>query len=522
MTSQTVRPGEQMSMLTAARRRKERDELAAGHVVDLLVVGGGVTGVGIALDAATRGPDVALLGAHDFAFGPSRWSSKMVHGGLRYLASGKVGVAWESAVERACIAQHIAPHLVHPFAQLVPIWESTPTGQRIATRAGLTAGDALRRASRLPHTRLPAPSKISASRARELVPTMNADGLQGAYVSWDFKLEDDARLVVAIARTAAAYGAKLITRARATSVTPAGAVIQDEFDGGEFTINARQVINATGVWAGSLDPSITVTPSRGTHLVLPASLLGSPRASIAVPVPGHFGRFVFTIPQFDDVVYVGLTDVAAPGPIASVPTPDADEIDWILSILNPGLDNPIDKSDILGTFAGLRPLVAYPEHDGATADISRHHLVTGKAGEVITVTGGKLTTYRRMAQDAVDRISDAPCQTRRIALVGAGPAAPAVGVPARLQRRFGSEAGLVASLADSNPHLLEPISKDIHSPVLGVEVLWAQQAEAALTIDDVLERRTRISLVPADAQIARPMVVQLFEDVHAQPPVPVG
>lgn len=510
MQSRIVRPGESMSMLTAPRRQRERDQLAAGEVVDVLVIGGGVTGAGIALDAATRGLSVALVEAHDFAFGTSRWSSKMVHGGLRYLASGKVGVAWESAVERARIAQHIAPHLVHPFAQVVPIWDSTARSQRAATRAGLTAGDALRRASRLPRSRLPAPSRINAARARQLVPTLNDAGLEGAFVSWDFRLEDDARFVIAIARTAAAYGAKVLTQARAVSISSDGAQIADGLDGGEFTIHARQVINATGVWAGSLDPSITVTPSRGTHLVLPASLLGRPRASIAVPVPDHFGRFVFTVPQFDDVVYAGLTDVPAPGPIPDMPRPDGDEIDWILGVLNRGMDKPITKSDILGTFAGLRPLVADPDHGGETADISRHHLVTGSAGEVITVTGGKLTTYRRMAQDAVDRITDVECKTHRIALVGAGPALHAAGVPARLQRRFGSEAGLVASLADGNPSLLEPISPAIHSPVLGVEVLWAQQAELALNVDDFLERRTRISLVPTDEQVARPLIAKHF------------
>ncbi len=510
MPAQIVRPGDPMSMLSRTRRSRDRDLLADGHVVDVLVVGGGVTGAGIALDAATRGLDVALVEAHDFAFGTSRWSSKMVHGGLRYLATGKVGVAWESAVERACIATTIAPHLVHPFAQVLPIWDTTPTGQRLATRTGLAAADLLRRASRLPRSRLPAPSKIDANRTLELAPTINPVGLQGALVSWDFHLEDDARLVLSIARTAAAYGAKLITRAKAVTLAPDGAVISDELDGGEFTVTARQVINATGVWAGSLDPSINLAPSRGTHLVLPAALLGNPRASIAVPVPDHFGRFVFTIPQFDDVVYVGLTDVPAPGPIPDVPRPDDAEIDWILNVLNRSLATPIDRADILGTFAGLRPLVSNPEHEDETADISRHHLVTGKRGEVITVTGGKLTTYRRMAQDAVDLVTDTPCRTRQISLVGAGRVPEQPGVPARLRRRFGSEASLVAALAAGDAALLEPISPALHSPVLGVEVLWAQQAEGAIDIDDVLERRTRISLVPADAKIARPLVAELF------------
>ena len=510
MTAQTIRPADPLSLLTADRRQRDLDQLRGGQTVDVLVIGGGVTGVGVALDAATRGLDVALIEAHDFAFGTSRWSSKMVHGGLRYLASGKVGVAWESAVERATIARYIAPHLVHPFAQLVPIFNDTSRKELLATRAGLAAGDVLRRASRLPKSRLPGPSRIDSSRARDLVPGIASESLRGAFVSWDFKLEDDARFVVSIARTAAAYGAKLITRARATSVSPSGAVVTDALTGDEFTINARHVINATGVWAGSLDPEIELTPSRGTHLVVPAELLGNPRASLAVPVPGHFGRFVFTIPQFDDVVYIGLTDVPAPGPIPDVPKPDSDEVEWILGIINLGLDTAINRSDVLGTFSGLRPLVADPTGHDSTADISRHHLVTGGPGEVVTVTGGKLTAYRRMAQDAVDRISDVPCRTHRIALVGSGPAQSTSELPPRLVRRFGAEAAAVAALADGDPALLQPLSPAIHSPVLAVEVLWAQQAEGALDVEDVIERRTRISLVPDDARVVHNHITALM------------
>ena len=511
MKPRNLLPAEPLSMLSADRRRSERDQLANGHVVDVLVVGGGVTGVGVALDAVTRGLDVALIEAHDFGFGTSRWSSKMVHGGLRYLASGKVGVAWESAVERSLVAQYIAPHLVHPFAQLVPIFDSTPKFEVAATGAGVIAGDVLRRASRLPKSRLPGPKRVGAKRVRELVPTISDDGLRGAYVSWDFRLEDDARLVVSIARTAAAYGAKMLTRARAVSVEPDGAVVEDTLDGGQFEIRARHVINATGVWAGTLEPDINVTPSRGTHLVVPAAALGNPQASLAVPVPGHFGRFVFTIPQFDNVVYIGLTDVPAPGPIPDVPHPDGEEIDWILENINLGLGHTLTRDDIIGTFAGLRPLVSNPDSDDSTADISRHHLVTGGPGEVVTVTGGKLTTYRRMAQDTVDRISDAECKTKHVPLVGVGGVPPEGSLPQRLIRRFGAEAGAIAALADQDPGLLKPVSDDIHCPLLGVEVLWAQQAEGALDIEDVLERRTRISLVPADADAVRGAVQGIMD-----------
>jgi glycerol-3-phosphate dehydrogenase len=541
MTQLTIRPGDPLSMLNRGRRERDRNRLTAGASVDVLVIGGGVTGVGVALDAATRGLSVALVEAHDFAFGTSRWSSKMVHGGLRYLAKGDLGVAWESATERAVIGKTIAPYLVHPFAQLIPIFDTTESKNSVTARIGMHAGDVLRRASRLPSASLPRPTRISAVEALELVPALPHEGLVGADIGWDFQLEDDARFVVAIARTAAAYGASMLTATRAASIDAGGADVVDETDGLRYRINAQHVINATGVWAGTLDPSVELTPSRGTHVIVRSERLGNPSASLTIPVPGSFGRFIFAVPQFNGLVYIGLTDVAADGPLPDIPEPDDDEVDWILDIISLGLATPLTREDVVGTYSGLRPLAraprsdrqsteaATPDHDTTpdtesdknTADISRRHLITGGPGEVITITGGKLTTYRRMAQDVVDLISDRPCVTTFTPLVGVGPTPPDPNVPARLVRRFGSEAALVASLADEDAALLEPISNAVPTDVLGVEILWAQLAEGALSYDDIVSRRTRISLVPADERALRSTIESLVKEQISDLPLRV-
>ncbi|MEI6620535.1 MAG: glycerol-3-phosphate dehydrogenase/oxidase [Actinomycetes bacterium] len=514
MVNNYLRPGDPASLLTATRRRRDRDALAGGQVVDVLVVGGGVSGVGVALDAATRGLSVALIEADDFAFGTSRWSSKLVHGGLRYLAKGQVGIAWESAVERARIMTTIAPHLVRSLAGVLPVLEGMSGREQKTIIAGLRAGDMLRKATRMPRSVLPPPRRVGPQEALRMIPTLPADRLRGAYVGWDGQLEDDARLVVAIARTAAAYGALMLTKTAAIEISADGAVVEDRLDGGMFTIKARHVINATGVWAGTLDNRVRVMPSRGTHVVVRSHDLGHPTGSLTVPVPGHFARYVFAMPQPDDLVYIGLTDVSAPGPIPDVPTATEDEIDWILSIISLGLARPLERRQVVGTFAGLRPLVTFDGDDDnqESSDISRKHLVLGGPGEVVTLVGGKLTTYRRMAQDAVDRICDIDCRTQDLPLIGAGRIQASNAVPPRLVRRYGDEAPLIAALAEHNPSLLQPITPpgsghDVD--VRGVELLWGIEAEGALTQADLLERRTRISLVPADLELVAPVAAEI-------------
>ncbi len=518
-----ITPGDPTSLLNKERRNKDRDSLASGKPVDVLVVGGGVTGAGVALDAATRGLSVALVEAHDFAFGTSRWSSKLVHGGLRYLAGGHIAIAWESALERSILMRNVAPHLIRALPQMVPEVDTTPRKYRTLTRVGLHGADAMRKASKLPGSRLAKPRHISGPKAAGLAPSLPAERVEGAMLLQDGQLEDDARLVVAIARTAAAYGAKIVTHARVVDLDTGGAKVEDTLDGGTFNVNAKTVVNATGIWAAQNDSRIDLNPSRGSHLVLASKTLGNSKVGIALPVPDHFGRYVFTMPQPDGLTYVGITDVEAGTEIPDVPQASEDEIQWILDILSDNLSQSITRNQVLGTYAGLRPLVAAGEEPGdkSSADISREHLVLGQAGGVITVTGGKLTTYRKMAQDTVDKITDAPCITKDIPLVGAGGSPSIVAssspITSRLARRFGTEAALVEALGASDPSLLEPIVSPDQAehadlvPALRAEFAWAIKAEGAMTADDLVERRVRFNMVDGLTDLARPVAEEMLD-----------
>lgn len=483
--------------LTRARRGEELDGLAE-QTVDVLVIGGGVTGCGTALDAASRGLSVALVEQADLAHGTSRWSSKLIHGGLRYLATGDIQLALESARERAILMSVVAPHLVRPLPMVVALGHQVSPRDGLLVDTGHRVGDLLRRVARTPRGTLPAPRRISSAETTRLLPAVRRDGLRGGLLNWDGQLEDDARLVVALARTAASYGAKILTRTTALSAHGTSAVLRDELTGQTMTVRARAVVNATGVWAERLAPQTVLRPSKGVHLVLPAAVLAHPAAALTVPVPGERNRWVFALPHPDGLVYVGLTDDPLEGPVPDVPVAEEFEIDFLLTTLSLGLELPLDRADVVGTFAGVRPLLSGAE--GRTADLSRRHAVVRGDNGLITVLGGKLTTYRRMAQDVVDSLTDRPCRTPLLPLVGAfGPVAPA---PARLVRRYGSEAADVAALATGNPRLLEPVADGV--PVLGVELLWGVVAEGALTAHDLLERRTRLSLVDAWHEVSRP------------------
>jgi glycerol-3-phosphate dehydrogenase len=472
--------------LTRDRRARELDELPS-TTVDVLVVGGGVTGCGIALDAASRGLSVALVEKSDLAHGTSRWSSKLVHGGLRYLASGDVGLAFESARERDILLRHTAPHLVRPLPMVVPLGEDIGRRSGVLFDAGHRTGDALRLLAGTPRSALPRPRRIGVTETARLVPGVRRDGLRGGLLNWDGQLEDDARLVIALARTAASYGARILTRVAALD---GGGLVRDELSGETLQIRARAVVNATGVWAGTLAPETQLRPSKGVHLVLPAAVLGNPTASMTVAVPGERNRYVFALPHADGVVYVGLTDDPFLGPLPDVPNAEEHEIAFLLDTLSRGLERSLSRADVIGTYAGLRPLLAGAE--GRTADLSRRHTVVQGGDGLWTVLGGKLTTYRRMAQDVVDKLTDVPARTRDLPLVGATGSMPR-DVPVRLVRRYGAEARAVAALAGGDARLLEPVAPGL--PVLGVELRWGVVAEGALTTEDLLERRTRLSLV---------------------------
>lgn len=491
------------SALNRGRRAQELSELAGGAPLDVLVIGGGITGAGIALDAASRGLSVALVEKRDLAFGTSRWSSKLAHGGLRYLATGNVGIARESAVERGILMTHTAPHLVRAMPQLVPLLPETSFFGKTLVRVGFLAGDVLRAAANTAASVLPRSGTVDAARAAELAPAVKREGLRGGLLAFDGQLIDDARLVVSIARTAALHGAKILTRTGAYNVTGSSATLRDELTGEEFEVRPRTVINAAGVWAGEVDPDIALRPSRGTHLVLSAEKLGNPKAALTVPIPGETNRFVFALPAQLGRVYLGLTDEAAPGPVPDVPTASDDEIDFLLETVNTALETPLTRDDILGTYAGLRPLL--DTGDGSTADLSRNHAVLHSKNGTISVVGGKLTTYRKMAEDAVDAAVESgslqagACRTRNLPLVGAGTedALKSVNTSATLRARYGMEAPLVES---SNSGSAAPVAEGLD--VSRAEFEFAVTHEGALDADDILDRRTRIGLVPADREKA--------------------
>ncbi|BBZ29222.1 glycerol-3-phosphate dehydrogenase [Mycolicibacterium madagascariense] len=492
------------SALNAARRAADLAALGDGATVDVVVIGGGITGTGIALDAASRGLSVVLVEKHDLAFGTSRWSSKLVHGGLRYLATGNVGIARRSAVERGILMTRTAPHLVTAMPQLVPLLPSMSRGSRALVRFGFAAGDGLRRLAGTPATTLPRSRRIDAARAVELAPTVRRAGLDGALLAYDGQLIDDARLVVAVARTAAKHGARILTRVAASAATGTSVRLTDQLTGAALDVSARAVINASGVWAGEVDRSIRLRPSRGTHLVFDAAAFGNPTAALTIPIPGELNRFVFAMPEQLGRVYLGLTDEDAPGPIPDVPEPTAAEVAFLLDTVNTALDVALGPDDVVGAYAGLRPLV--DTGAGRTADVSREHAIVESADGVLSVIGGKLTEYRFMAEDVVNRavarrrLAAGPCRTRHLPLVGA-PANPvsATGTPANLPpalvARYGAEApNVVAHATCSRPTARVADGID----VIRAEFEYATTHEGALTADDILDRRTRIGLVSDD------------------------
>ena len=492
-------------------RRAATLEGLAGAEVDVVVVGGGVTGAGVALDAASRGLSVVLLERTDLAAGTSRWSSKLVHGGLRYLAHGEIGLARESARERAVLMGTTAPHLVRKLPFLVP----DEAGRDVTALAagGGRLGDAVRLSVPGGRGSLPSTHRVGPDDVSRLVPAVRPG--RGGVVFWDGQLVDDARLVVAIARTAAAYGARILTGAAVTAVD--GADVHAIVDGSEaVTLRARVVVNAAGVWAQRLAPGIRLQPSRGSHLVVRGDRLGSPSAALTVPLPGSRSRYVFALPQADGLIYLGLTDEPVDGPVPDAdPTPTDAEVQQLLNTVNQVLSDPLTPADVVGSYAGLRPLVL-PASAGtgpgnATADLSRKHLLQWD-GQVLTVVGGKLTTYRAMAEETVDAVvarlgrGAARSLTGRLPLVGAAPrpALARVKASSRLVARYGTEAPVVEALGSAAvlAGRLETVG----------ELRFAVRHEGARTVDDLLDRRTRIGLVPAD----RARAVEAAEQVLAE------
>ncbi len=504
----TVTSGRKASSLDRARRQRELEDLAGGREVDLAVIGGGITGAYVALDAATRGFSVALLERYDLAHGTSRWSSKLVHGGLRYLAHGEFGLAYESAVERGILMERTAPHLTRALAMLVPVGAPMGWGQAALTSLGFVLADGLRASAGTRRQTLPHPGWISAQEARLLVPALHGARVRGAVRTWDGQLLDDARLVITVARTAAAFGARILTRCEVTAIDGRDLYVHDGVDGGQRLIRARAVVNATGVWADRLHPEVRLRPSKGAHVLVRPEALGRPAAALTVPVAEQPGRYVFALPQAEGPVLLGLTDDAVDA-VTEEPTVDDDEQTFLLAAVSAALQVPLGPEDVVGSFAGLRPLLA--GGDARTADLSRAHAVIEGRDGLLTLVGGKLTTARRMAADVVDRLvgregwARRPCVTAAQPLVGALPRArlAALEAPRGLVARYGAEAVEVAARLAVEPELAARVLDDRGERL--VDLVWAMEHEGAFTVEDLLDRRLRLGIVPEARRRARPV-----------------
>jgi glycerol-3-phosphate dehydrogenase len=486
-------------------RRRATLETLARERFDLVVVGGGIVGAGILLDAASRGLRAALVEQDDIAAGTSGRSSRLIHGGLRYLAQLRISLIRESLEERARLIR-LAPHLVTIEPFLFPIY-GLPLVHRAFYGAGLTAYDILgaaRDGGRCRH--------LSARAALRATPILRRRGLRGA-IRYHDAVADDARLALAVVRTALGLGAAAAIRVRAVGGLLEGDQIigirvRDLADGAEFAIRARHVVDATGVWAGGPGgpfggPSLPIVPSRGAHIVVRRERIPS-RQGLSIRMPG---KNVFVVPWPGHWV-IGTTDAPYDGPPAH-PSASRAEVDEILDAVNRRLDIGLREADILGTYAGLRPLVGVARR-GSTLRVSREHRVHVDAGGLVRISGGKYTTYRVMAADAVDAALGEeavrrPSATAELPLFGAAArselALLAEGLAARtgverrvaerLVARHGIAATQVVGLGEATG-LLRPLGHRLDH--LEAEVAWAVREEMALSIDDVLARRMRLAM----------------------------
>jgi glycerol-3-phosphate dehydrogenase len=508
------------SSLNASRRARELEWLA-DNAVDLAVVGGGITGVGVALDAASRGLSVALFERGDLASGTSRFSSKLVHGGLRYLMQGRPGLAWECARERATLLA-IAPHLVRPMPIVVPLTDSSPRGMKTAVSFIWRTGNLMRAAARTSRQLLPPPRRIGRAEAQTLVPGLRTQGLRGGLLSWDAQLEDDARLVIAVARTAASYGARILTYCAVERIAAGEVSVRDALTGATLDVRARHVVNAAGVWADRLASGVSLQPSKGSHVVVHAEALGSPRAALFAPE--RWGRFIFGLPTSDERVLIGLTDEPFEGEPPEEPAVEPSEEEHLLGVISAPLARPVTRADVIGRFAGTRPLLA--SGGRSTADLSREHaVIEDEQTGAVTVVGGKLTTYRAMAEDALRALAARgglelrPSRTRALPLVGAAPREELdkIAAPARLRRRYGLEALALVDAAKRDADALERVLAE--DPTLRIELRHGIQHEGALTASDLVDRRTRLGLIDGQRLPALEVGEQMLAEWdHARTP----
>jgi glycerol-3-phosphate dehydrogenase len=512
--------------LSPARRRADLDRLRS-QTFDLVVIGGGVTGAGIALDAATRGLSVALVEQRDLAAGTSSRSSKLIHGGLRYLEQFNFGLVREALRERSLLLADLAPHLVRPVSFLYPLRHGFP--ERVYVAAGVTLYDTLGGARHLPGH-----EHLTRRQAMRLVPALRGDALTGAVRYWDAQV-DDARHTMELARTAASHGATILTSTRVTDLLRegervVGVLARDQEGGEDIRVRGRQVINATGVWADRIQEMagrgrIRVRASKGIHLVVPkdrihadSGLILRTETSVLFVIP--WGRHWL----------IGTTDTDWDLDLAH-PAASARDIQYLLDRVNKVLRTPLTHADVEGVQAGLRPLL-YGESE-ASSKLSREHAVAQTVAGMLTIAGGKYTTYRVMAEDAVDAAARnlpqrvARSVTDRTPLLGAHgwhalwnrrhQLAEEVGLHgSRIEHLLGRYGSLVTEVLDllaDRPELGERI--DGAEDYLKVEAVYAASHEGALHLDDLLTRRTRISIETFDRGLtAARDVAPLMGEVH--------
>ena len=476
--------------------RKVHERAEHGAPWDIAIVGGGATGMGVAVDAAARGLDVVLIEAYDFGKGTSSRSTKLVHGGVRYLEQGNVPLVMSALKERGLMRQN-APHLVHDLAFVVPnyTWWEAPFYGIGLKLYDLLAGKYGFGASKL----------LSKEETLERLPALEPEELRGGVVYYDGQF-DDARLLIHLAMTAADHGAALINYCPATGLLRDadgyvnGVTARDTETGEVLTIAARIVVNATGVFTDTIrrmaEPDVEplMVTSQGIHLVFDRSFLKGDTA-LMVPKTSD-GRVLFVIPWHGHAV-AGTTDTPLDAPCLE-PRPLEEEIEFVLDTAARFFARPPSRKDVLAVFVGLRPLV---KGEGKTSALSRDHVIHVDTSGLLTITGGKWTTYRHMAEDCVDhaitlgKLRDEPCPTRNLRIHGYLRDAGTLGS----LEVYGSDADAIQTLA-LDPALAAQLHPDL--PYIAAEVVWAARAEMARTVEDVLARHTRALFLNAAAAIA--------------------
>jgi glycerol-3-phosphate dehydrogenase len=498
-----------------AFRRDEALSRLRSNTYDIVVVGAGMTGAGVAVDAAARGLSVALVDAGDIATGTSSKSSKMVHGGLRYLQQKEFRLVYENLRERQRLLEN-APHLVRVLPFLIPLFGKNGVVSKTVSRSYATA---LRIYDwtggwRIGHRF----ERLDKAQTLLHLPTLNTDRLVAGFLYFDAR-GDDARVALTLAKTAAIdLGADVATYVKVMGIEhdAAGKVVSvtchNEVDDNVFSIAARVVVNATGVWADEIFTmaegvdSHRITPAKGVHVSVPAQRLPADVAAVFT-VPGD-RRSIFVVPfEEADYTYVGTTDTAYEGSLDE-PLCTSDDVEYLLRAVNASTSSALTPNDITGVWAGLRPLLSPEpgkELSERTADLSRRHQVTASSDGVVHVTGGKWTTYREMAEDAVDATSAflpslRRCSTKNLSLHGAPKSdswQPTTPLETHLYQRYGTDATSVLSLINQSEELATPLITGL--PYCQAEFVYSAQEEMVITLIDLLTRRTRAHLQNARA-----------------------